>query len=274
LDAHRSFRIDEFEYLNVGGEAFMGRLYRPHGSNFPGVVDVHGGRWVTRDRFHNAGIAEYLAARGIAVFSIDFRMPPTVTYPGSLHDINFGFRWFKANAEKLGVRPNEIGGLAMSSGGHQLLLSALRPGAEPYGVHPLDADVDASVKYMVMGSPVVDPESRFKFAQETNRDDIVEAHDAYWVPLSTMADGSPQAILDSGVFPTLPPLAIVQGTADSNFDYRDVEKFAADYAAKGGEVDLRLYDGAGHSFITRYPTSEASLDALERMGDFIEAHTS
>lgn len=274
MDAHRSFRIDEFEYLNVGGEAFMGRLYRPHGSNFPGVIDVHGGRWIRNDRFHNVAIAEFLAARGIAVFSIDFRMPPMASYPGSLEDIHFGVRWLKANADRLGIRPNEIGGLAMSSGGHQLLMTAMRPNAEPYGVHPLDGDFDASLKYMVVGSPVVDPVSRFKFSTDNNIEGLIEAHEKFWVPLSTMDDANPQAIVDEGSFEDLPPLSISQGSADSNFDYRDVERFAASYAAKGGEVDLKVYEGEPHSFINRDPTSEASLDAMERMASFIEAHTS
>lgn len=274
MDAHQPFRIDEFEYLSVGGTTLMGTLYRPHGEDFPGVIDVHGGRWVLRDRFHSAAIAEYLATRGVAVFSIDFRMPPEASYPASLQDINLGVRWLKTNAESLGIRPDEIGGVAMSSGGHQLLMTGLCPTAERYTVHPLDADTDATLKYMVMGSPVVDPVSRFKFAQETGREDLIEAHDKFWVPLTTMDDANPQAILDAGTYEALPPLAIVQGTNDSNFDYRDVERFAASYSEKGGEVALKIYDGQGHSFITRDPTTDASKDAMAHMIDFIKAHTS
>ena len=277
MKPHFSYRIQEFDYLTVDGQALRARLYRPDGDGapVPGVIDIHGGRWIKNDRYHNDRIAETLAGGGIAVLSIDFRMPPTATYPGSLLDINYAIRWFKTHAADFGVDADSIGGIGTSSGGHQLILAGMLPGAAPFGTHPLDGrgDIDASLKFMIAGWPVIDPVRRFAFAKKNGRDDLVAAHTAFWVPLSTMEDGNPPRLLDEGTFEDMPPLLIVQGSNDDNFDYRMVEEFAAAYNAKSGDAAFVLYDGEPHGFINNSPTSDASKDALKRMLAFVRDHT-
>src|SRR5712692_3357869 len=70
-------RIDDVEYQRQGGRALLARLYRPAGTGpYPAVLQVHGGAWVNKDRTDNDFIAKALAAGGMLVASIDFRMPP------------------------------------------------------------------------------------------------------------------------------------------------------------------------------------------------------
>src|SRR5437667_2704073 len=103
---------EDLEYHRPGGSALLARFYRPEGSGpFPAVLEVHGGAWTSGDRFNNVAIGEYLAARGIVVLSIDFRMPPEVRYPETVADVNFGIRYLKAKAEKHATRPELVGGL-------------------------------------------------------------------------------------------------------------------------------------------------------------------
>src|SRR6185295_8468813 len=83
--------------------------------------------WVMGDRRMNALIDDTLAANGIIAAAPEFRMPPLGRYPTSIADIHLGLRWLKANAGKLGSRPELVGGLGTSSGGHQLLECVLRP---------------------------------------------------------------------------------------------------------------------------------------------------
>ena len=66
-------------------------VYRPvHGdlSNAPVLLQVHGGGWTSGTRLQNAVICEALAAAGIVVASLDFRMPPEAKYPASINDLN------------------------------------------------------------------------------------------------------------------------------------------------------------------------------------------
>jgi acetyl esterase/lipase len=48
-------------------------------------------------------------------------------YPSSLADINYATRWGKAHAADFKADASTVGGLGVSSGGHLILLSAMRP---------------------------------------------------------------------------------------------------------------------------------------------------
>jgi acetyl esterase len=148
---------EDLEYHRPAGIPLVARFYRPEGRGpFPAVLEVHGGAWTSGDRFNNVAIAEHLASHGIVVLSIDFRMPPTARYPETVADVNYGIRFLKANAEKFGTRSELVGGLGTSSGGHLLLLNALRPRDPRYASHPLSG-VDASLGFAVVCWPVADP---------------------------------------------------------------------------------------------------------------------
>src|SRR6201999_895017 len=138
---------EDLEYGQADGAPLIARLYRPRGvTGFAAAVNVHGGAWVLNDRLQMAVINEAVAASGTAVLALDFRMPPAAVYPASIADINLGIRWLKANIGKWGGSPRRIGGVAGSSGGHQLWLNVMRPRDPRYMAHELaDAgDADAS----------------------------------------------------------------------------------------------------------------------------------
>ena len=80
----------------------------------------------------NAVIARHLATNGIAVLSLDFRMPPAATYPATVTDIAAGIRWMKTHAGDVGTDAAHVGILGTSSGGHLALLAALRPSDTRY----------------------------------------------------------------------------------------------------------------------------------------------
>src|SRR5438067_12382490 len=131
-------RVEDVEYQRQGGKALLARVYRPAGTGpFPAVVQVHGGAWTSKDRTDNDFISRAFAESGILVASLDFRMPPEAPYPASLADINLGIRWLKARARTYGSRPDWVGIFGTSSGGHQVVLAAMRPGDPPYAALPV-----------------------------------------------------------------------------------------------------------------------------------------
>jgi len=164
---------EDLEYLRVGGTPLLARFYRPEGPGpFPAVLEVHGGAWTSGDRFNNVAIAEHLAAQGIVVLSIDFRMPPAARYPDTVADVNFGIRFLKGNAEKFATRAELVGGLGTSSGGHLLLLNALRPRDPHYASHSLPG-TDAILAFAIACWPVADPLARYRAVGERGNDRLV-----------------------------------------------------------------------------------------------------
>jgi acetyl esterase len=268
---------EDIEFGRAGDVPLIARLYRPRDvTGFPAIVEVHGGAWTGGDRFNNVVMHNAIAAAGTAVLAIEFRMAPAAPYPAGIADVNLGIRWLKANIARLGGDPAKIGGLGTSSGGHQLLLNVLRPHDPRYTALtlPSSPDVDASLAYVVVCWPISDPVARYKMARETGNERLVKNHHAFFGDEATMAEASPQRILESGEAPPLPPTLLIQGTADANVTPDMADRFAAAYAKAGGRIALRKFEGEPHTFVSVNPESPASVEALRLMTDFIRDKTS
>jgi acetyl esterase len=267
------FQTEDLEFLHTDGAALLARCYRPQGSGpFPAVLEVHGGAWTSGDRFNNTAIGEYLAERGIVMLSIDFRMPPVTGYPGTVADVNFGIRFLKANAQRFATRPELVGGLGTSSGGHLLLLNALRPHDPRYTAIALPG-VDAGLAFAVACWPVADPLARYHAVRERGNERLVAAHDQFWPSEATMEEGNPQRILDRGEPVEKPPALIMQGTADDNLTPDMARNFAAAYTRAGGSIAFHEFPGEPHAFIARDPAAPNAQRALALIADFIRHQT-
>jgi acetyl esterase/lipase len=265
-----AIRTEDLEYHHPTGSApLLARYYRPEGPGpFPAVLEVHGGAWTSGDRLNNVAIGEHLAANGIVMLSIDFRMPPSARYPDTVADVNFGIRFLKAKAERFSTRTNLVGGLGTSSGGHLLLLNALLPRDPRYAAIPL-AGVDAGLAFAVVCWPVADPLARYHAVRERGNERLVEAHHQFWPSEDAMAKGSPQLILERGEPVEKPPALIMQGTADDNLTPEMAANFAAAYIRAGGSIAFHRFEGQPHAFIARDPAAPDAQRALGLITDFI-----
>jgi acetyl esterase/lipase len=269
-------RVEDVEYQRQGGQALLARLYRPAGAGpYPAALQVHGGAWVHKDRTDNDFMARALAESGILVASLDFRMPPEAGYPASLADINLGIRWLKARARTYGSRPDWVGMFGTSSGGHQVLLAAMRPADPRYAVLPLSEapDVDARVAFVISGWGVLDPLLRYHLAKKAGNSELVENHHAFWRDEATMSEGSPPAILDRGEKVFVPPALVFGGDADEWVPVETMRRLVEGWKKAGGEIELELYRGANHGFMTGKPDAPYARSAIERMRAFIRKHT-
>lgn len=274
-EADAGILVEDIEYQRQGGRALLARLYRPKGAGpFPALVEVHGGAWVESDRLNNAGTATELARTGTIVLSLDFRMPPEAPYPASVQDINLGIRFLKSRAREWGGRPDKVGGYGTSSGGHQILLAAMRPDDPRYAALPLPgaAAVDARLAFVVSGWGVLDPLARYHLARKLGKEDMVKKHHAFWGNEAAMSEGSPPLILERGEKAYLPPALVFQGTADEWVPVDVAERLAALWRKAGGQMQLDLYDGEPHTFMRNNPDAPNSKKALERLKDFIRKH--
>ena len=276
-------KVEDVEYLRHGGVPQLARLYRPQGPGpFPIMVELHGGAWCRQDRLADQIIHEPLARSGVIVAALDFRQPPVAPYPASLQDIHYAIRWLKVLAPELGSRPDLVGSMGNSSGGHQAMLLAMRPFDPRYSALPQPAGspaADASVRCVIMCSPVIDPLGRYHYAK---------APQGRW-PAVSAAGGRgaalPRCLLaerggDGGRRPgarpgegridaALPPVLYLQGTEDLAHPRAHLDRFVAAYRKAGGVVDLELFDGEGQGFIMRKAGSPASNRALELIIEFV-----
>jgi acetyl esterase len=273
--------VEDVEYLRHGDKPLLARLYKPRGTGpFPLIVELHGGAWCHGDRLNDTPINEALARSGVVVAALDFRMPPDASYPGSVTDINYGIRWFKQRAAELGSSPDRLGLLGTSSGSHQAMLVAMRPQDPRYSAIPLPdggASVDARVRCVVLGWPVIDPLGRYEYAKKLRDggppypdvvDRVLPSHDEYWVTEAAMAEGSPVRALERGESVELPPAIYIQGTLDKAHPRPDLDRFVSNYRKAGGHVQLELLEGVGEGFI-KDGTSPAAVRAIDLMIEFV-----
>jgi acetyl esterase/lipase len=275
------FTVEDVEYIRHGDRPLLARLYRPQGTGpFPIMVELHGGAWYRQDRLADKLIHETLAKSGVIVASLDFRQPPVAPYPASFQDIHYAIRWLKARAHELASRPDMVGSIGNSSGGHQAMLLGMRPFDPRYAALPQPgaANADATVRCVIMCSPVIDPLGRYHYARQLKAggqpypalvDDVLPGHDAYWQTEEAMADGCPALALERGEHVQLPPVLYLQGTEDLAHPRPHLDRFVAAYRKAGGVVDLELFDGEGQGFIMRKAGSPASNRALEMIVEFV-----
>ena len=93
-------------YATVDGIALSGDYYRPETAGaVPVVVAVHGGGWKLGSARFYQHWGPHLAARGIALFAIDYRLAENDRhrYPAAADDVRAAVRFVRANAERLGI---------------------------------------------------------------------------------------------------------------------------------------------------------------------------
>lgn len=143
-------------YCTHDGVELKGDLYLPQGTGpFPILVAAPGGAWRICAR---AGLRQwslYLAARGYAVFAIDYRVstPVRKAFPEAVRDVIAAVRFIRGSAAKHGTDPARIALLGTSAGAHLAALAALAHDKTDFGgAHPEDqfAGISAAVKTAVL----------------------------------------------------------------------------------------------------------------------------
>jgi acetyl esterase/lipase len=88
----------------------------------PVVVFIHGGAWLSNDKYADMGymkktIADIVAS-GYALASIDYRFSTTARFPAQIQDCNRAISFLYDNADKYGLDKNRIAVMGFSAGGH------------------------------------------------------------------------------------------------------------------------------------------------------------
>jgi acetyl esterase/lipase len=139
-------------YANHDGVELLGDLYLPKDAQaMPALVAVHGGGWVAGMRGAFQYWGPYLAARGIAVFAISYRLAAKAkAFPEAVQDVLAGVQFVRGKANAFGIDATRVGLLGASAGAHLAALAALS-GKKFTGGYPQDpfAATDTGVKALV-----------------------------------------------------------------------------------------------------------------------------
>ena len=170
-------------YATHDGVALSGDLYVPAGNGpFPVLVAVHGGGWVQGARGSFGHWGRYLAARGIATFTISYRFASKEkkTFPHAVQDVLAAVQFVRGKAGALKLDPQRIGLFGNSAGAHLSSLAALGGGGAPFkGGYPQDefANESAAVKVLIGVYGVYDVREQWqRFNHGSPTENNVEKH--------------------------------------------------------------------------------------------------
>jgi acetyl esterase/lipase len=216
-------------------------LYLAHDPDAPLVLYIHGGGWQHGDKADDAAqrLAP-MAALGVNVASVNYRLAPDTTFPGPVHDVKAAVRWLRANGARFGLRTEKIGVWGASAGAYLGSLLALTPGRfEGDGNLDRSSAVQAAVHWFGQSDLAVsasrsDIEAKllpFAFEQAFLGGDMATAAE-----LSLPLLVSPQA----------PPFLIAHGDRDRIIPPSESRALHDALSRSGVDSRFVLLGGAGH----------------------------
>jgi len=119
-----TLHYDNIPYANDTLKKHLLDIYVPSTgqSTYPVVVWIHGGAWMSNDKYADMGymkntLKEFIE-KGYAVASIDYRWSTMAVFPAQVQDCNQALEFLYQNADKYKLDKNRIALIGFSAGGH------------------------------------------------------------------------------------------------------------------------------------------------------------
>lgn len=105
-------------YRNLHLDAF----YNSSKALKPAVVLVHGGGWNSGNKTLMQPLAQRIASKGYACFTVEYRLSLEAKYPAGIFDVKNAIQFVKSNANKFNVDTSKVAVLGCSAGGQMAAL--------------------------------------------------------------------------------------------------------------------------------------------------------
>ncbi|MCC8396830.1 alpha/beta hydrolase [Paraburkholderia sp. MMS20-SJTR3] len=208
-------------------------VYTPQsrtGTTHPVVVYFYGGAWQGGALADARPVAQALAAHGIVTITPDYRVYPQTVFPAFLEDPAAAVRWTRDHVHEFGGNHDRIFVMGHSSGAHMAAMLATDPqylAGQGMSNTSLSGMIGLAGPYAAI--PTHDP----------HMDEIF--------PAALRQQALPIALVTGNE----PPILLAAGTADTDVDPANSDRFADALRAHGDTVELKKYPGYGHDTIIK-----------------------
>jgi len=267
--------ITDKVYSRVGGINRLADIYLPQsqGRRFPVVLWLHGGGWRFGDRKLAPDLSRFLAERGFAMVSIDYRLSDEAIFPAPVIDVKTAVRWVRSVAREYLFDPENIGLWGSSAGGHLAACAALS--SEDQFMNEEHSGFGSAVSAVLDGYgptdfSMIDADRRKPLATQSDAEtilvkDVLPANDpnSFESRLIGAAVGSSSSQVQAAnpityVHPGSPPFLIVHGQSDPLIPWQQSWLLFDSLCRQGNEATLVLLERLGHGFF-----NNPKLDAID-----------
>ena len=232
--------LRDLEYAQAKGVSLKLDLYRPSAKSsapMPLVIWVHGGGWSNGTKTNCP--AAWLATKGYAVASLDFRLLPEHPWPAQIEDPIAALRWLRQVSGKYGYDASRSAAMGGSSGGHVVAL---------WGTLPLPAEDKVKAVVDLYGPTDLLTMPPNVLSEKRTRAELAKANGALLLggivmdqPAKAKAVSALHQVSKDDV-----PFLIMHGMDDPGVPVDQSERLHAALKAAGVESTLKLLPGAGH----------------------------
>lgn len=268
-------RLADVTYAQPGdGQALTLDLYLPARPTHqrPLLVYIHGGGWSGGDARTTGAFEDFpallgrFAAQGYAVASVNYRLSGTAPFPAAVDDIHAAIIWLQDHAAQYALDPQRLAVWGNSSGGHLAALTAL--GCDETG------SANPCPKVLISWFGIYDlqrilTDDAFAHIRDAARRFMGCAEKPCAPATVTAASATPRPSH------ALPATLLIHGTVDDVVPYGQSQALAQALRANGGQVQLLLIPGVGHSLVdknSQLVTQAANYKALRATLEFLRQH--
>ncbi|GAA0274255.1 alpha/beta hydrolase [Alteraurantiacibacter aestuarii] len=216
------------------------RVYRPNVANGKAVLVCGGGGYFRIQLWkESTPIASLLALKGYTVFELIYRLPNDGWDASApFMDAQRAMKIIRSRAADFGIRPDRIGIMGFSAGGHLAGYTALLPDQQLYAGGDSHEAQSARPDFSALLFPVVSMRAPFdttRTRREIIGDDANRAAEDAW-SLDTHASGSsPPTLIISAADDTITPPG------------HGISLFQA-LRARGAPAELHIFEDGGHGW--------------------------
>ena len=196
-------------------------------------------------------LCHHLTRFGVTAISFEYRLSSIGGYcpADAVSDAKSAMRWTREHSSELGIDSNMIIAGGISAGGHLALCTATIPGFDD----PEDNISYSSVpQALALHSTPVNPTIDVNFLEllqgREKPEDLSPAHN---------------------IKPGLPPVCIIQGTADEIVSYNSVKEFSEKMKKAANRCELHTIEGADHFFMNKADQARAIRLIDEFIAEFV-----
>ena len=212
---------------------------QPHTGNGTAVIIAPGGAYLgLASNLEGRQVADWYTSRGVTGFVLRYRLGSKYLYPIPLQDAQRAIRFVRSHASEFGIRPDRIGFMGFSAGGHLAAMAAtMFDRGKPTAPNPIDR-ASSRPDFVVLAYPWLN-------AMEKDETGVLSYCSALKIPVDQCTNFE-QYSPDQHVSAQTPPTFIYHTTDDELVPVEASIKYYRALRAAGVPVEMHLFGHGRH----------------------------